>query len=93
MYLRNWIDCGIKYVKDILNENGEPMDENELMNNVHDKRNIIADIYIKILTITWRPHGPEKWVIVDNSVFSFTLIYTGRQMRNFYIYQIEDLCL
>ncbi len=35
LQLRNWIDCGIKYVKDILNENGEPMDENELMNNVH----------------------------------------------------------
>ena len=45
LYLRAWINCGIKYVKDLMN-NGYLMNENELMNKVCDTRNIMADIYI-----------------------------------------------
>ena len=43
LYIRNWIDSGILYVKDILNENGCLMEGEAIMNKLKNKANWISE--------------------------------------------------
>ena len=43
-YFPEWIEDGILYVKDLINENGQYKSDEELYNMISNKRNIISQI-------------------------------------------------
>ncbi len=46
LYMKRWVDSGLKYVKDLYDENGHFIDTNVLLDRLNDKSNWIAEYAI-----------------------------------------------